>query len=137
MLPTLLKATFSNPGFPPGFYEIGAQGGLRPCLVQGTTAGALLTTSTTAVSNACQKKPLVNDYIKDRKEKDCWEDYLISEFVYFTQENIFFAWSLRHLSLQKGHFESQGFAEDLTVFAPWYSRAQQGLSSQQFPSHEP
>lgn len=88
MLPPLLKATFSNPGFPPGFYEIGAQGGLRPCLVQGTTAGALLTTSTT-ISNACQKKPLVNDCIKDRKEKGCWEDYLISEFVYFTQENIF------------------------------------------------
>lgn len=35
MLPPLLKATFSNPGFPPGFYEISAQGGLWPCLVLG------------------------------------------------------------------------------------------------------
>lgn len=55
MLPPLLKATFSNPGFPPGFYKISAQGDLWPCLVQGTTARTVPTTSITAVPNACQK----------------------------------------------------------------------------------
>lgn len=90
-------------------------------------------------STACQKT-LVNDCIKDRKKKGCWNDYLICEFINFTQVIFFFfffAWSLRHLSLQKGHCETQGFAEDVTIFAPQYCRAQQALSSQQFPSQEP
>lgn len=90
MLPPVLKATFSNPVFPLGFYEIRSQGGLWPCLVQGTTARTVLTTSKTAARNTCQKT-LVNYCIEDRKKKGCWEDYLICEFINFTQVNIFFA----------------------------------------------
>lgn len=124
-------------------YEINTQGGLWPCTVQDTAARGVLTTSTTAAPRSCRKQLLWMIALKTGGKKAAGKvisslNTCILLYLNFTHGNSFspgvsdiFCHKTDAVKAKVFWKTCQPLPRDPN------SRAQQPLSSQRLPSHEP